>query len=255
MTKNVEIPLLRKSPRLTIELWTSEVSNTEDTTSDQPAMNPEIDLYCERTSVGIWDEPLGLVTNAAFLVAAFLLSRITTQSVASRMLIGWLAAIGIGSGLFHAFANRETLLMDVIPIQGFILTAIWVLYLRHLRWPMWSVVMLVIVFIVTSGLIPSGILNGSMAYVPAWMLLVIAAWLHPQGNARTPLIFASLLFPVSLGFRSIDQLVCDTLPMGTHFLWHLCNAIVLYWIVRAHQRLVEASTEVGHAARGAYTSS
>jgi hypothetical protein len=223
-------------------------------TSERTGMNPEIDLYCERTGIGIWDEPLGLVTNVAFLVGAFLLSRIPSQSLASRMLIGWLAAIGIGSGLFHAFATWETLLMDVIPIQGFIMTAIWVLYSRHLNWPIWWVVILTILFVVISGLVPSEMLNGSMAYVPAWMLLVIAAWLHPKGSVRTPLVLASLLFPVSLGFRSVDQLVCDTLPIGTHFLWHLCNAIVLYWIVRSHQRFVETSTEVGHSARGAYTS-
>ena len=113
---------------------------------------------------------------------------------------------------------------------------------------------MIVLFVFGSGLIPSGVLNGSLAYVPAWILLVIAAWLHPKSIVRMHLIFAGLLFPVSLGFRSMDLLVCDTLPMGTHFLWHLCNAIVLYWIVRAHPRLVEASTEVGHAARGAYTS-
>jgi len=38
-------------------------------------MPPEIDLYCERTTVDILDEPLGLVTNLAFLIAAALLAR------------------------------------------------------------------------------------------------------------------------------------------------------------------------------------
>ena len=217
-------------------------------------MPPEIDLYCERTTVDILDEPLGLVTNLAFLIAAALLARSRTQSLTSYLLITWLTAIGIGSVLFHAFANSFTLLLDVFPIQGFILTAIWVLYAQHLQWPKWMVIGIFVLFVFGSGLIPSGALNGSLAYVPAWILLVIAAWLHPKSIVRMHLIFAGLLFPVSLGFRSMDLLVCDALPMGTHFLWHVCNAIVLYWIVRAHQLFLESRTEVGHSARGAYTS-
>ena len=207
-------------------------------------MPPEIDLYCERTTVDILDEPFGLVTNLAFLVAAALLARSRTQSPTSYLLITWLTAIGIGSGLFHAFANSFTLLLDVFPIQGFILTAIWVLYTRHLQWPKWWVIGLIGLFIVVSGLIPSGVLNGSLAYAPAWILLVIAAGLHPKGVVRLRLVFASLLFPVSLGFRSIDLLVCEALPLGTHFVWHVCNAIVLYWIVRAHQLFLEGLAEV-----------
>ena len=84
-------------------------------------MQPEIDLYCERTAVGLFNEPLGLISNVAFLIAAFYLSRQSRQSIASYLLIAWLSVIGIGSGLFHAFATTATLLMDVVPIQGFIL--------------------------------------------------------------------------------------------------------------------------------------
>ena len=29
-----------------------------------------IDIYCERTAPGFWDEPLNAVSNAAFLIAA-----------------------------------------------------------------------------------------------------------------------------------------------------------------------------------------
>jgi hypothetical protein len=33
--------------------------------------------------------------------------------------------------------------------------------------------------------------------------------------------------------RSIDGAVCAYVPMGTHFLWHLLNGIVLYLSMRA----------------------
>ena len=62
--------------------------------SEKPVMPPEIDLYCERTAVGIFNEPLGLISNVAFLIAAFYLSRQPRQSIASYLLIAWLSMIG-----------------------------------------------------------------------------------------------------------------------------------------------------------------
>jgi hypothetical protein len=32
--------------------------------------------------------------------------------------------------------------------------------------------------------------------------------------------------------RTIDLAACDTLPLGTHFSWHLLNAAVLYVLLR-----------------------
>src|SRR5210317_389714 len=117
-------------------------------------MPPEIDLYCERTAVGVFNEPVGLISNVAFLIAAVCLSRQSKQSMASYLLIAWLSFIGIGSGLFHAFATKATLLMDVIPIQGFILTTIWVLYAIHLKWKWWVVFGLMALCVLVSAELP-----------------------------------------------------------------------------------------------------
>jgi len=199
----------------------------------------EIDLYCERTAVGVLNEPLGLSSNIAFLIAAFFLTRFSRQSITSYILIAWLSLIGIGSGLFHAFATKVTLLMDVIPIQGFILTTIWVLYSMHLKWKWWTVFGLMVICILVSAELPRDWLNGSAGYLPAWILLILAALLHQAESSRRYLLMASLLFPVSLMFRSIDNLLCQTITFGTHFMWHVCNALVLFWIVRAHQSISE----------------
>ena len=207
--------------------------------SEKPVMPPEIDLYCERTTVGIFNEPLGLISNVAFLVAAFYLSRQSRQSIASYLLIGWLSVIGIGSGFFHAFATKGTLLMDVIPIQGFILTTIWVLYAIHLKWKWWTVFGLMALCVLVGAELPRDWLNGSADYLPAWILLMIAATLHQPGLSRRYLLMATLLFPISLTFRSIDNLLCQSFPFGTHFVWHVCNALVLFCIVRSHQSRLE----------------
>ena len=210
--------------------------------SEKPVMPPETDLYCERTAVGIFNEPLGLISNVAFLIAAFYLSRQSRQSIASYLLIAWLSMIGIGSGLFHAFATTATLLMDVIPIQGLILTAIWVLYAIHLKWKWWVVFGLMALCVLVSAELPRNWLNGSAGYLPAWILLMIAATLHQPGLSRRYLLMATLLFPISLTFRSIDNLLCQAIPSGTHFMWHVCNALVLFWIVRSHQSMLEENS-------------
>jgi hypothetical protein len=38
---------------------------------------------------------------------------------------------------------------------------------------------------------------------------------------------------VSLVFRTVDEAVCTAIPIGTHFLWHVCNAIMLYLLLAA----------------------
>jgi hypothetical protein len=66
-----------------------------------------IDLYCERTSPGLWAEPLNALSNLAYFAAAWGVWRIArgTGDPGARLLVGVLVAIGTGSALFHAFAS------------------------------------------------------------------------------------------------------------------------------------------------------
>jgi hypothetical protein len=41
------------------------------------------------------------------------------------------------------------------------------------------------------------------------------------------------VFAVALVFRTIDTPICRAWPSGTHFVWHLLNALVMYLSVRA----------------------
>ena len=54
---------------------------------------------------------------------------------------------------------------------------------------------------------------------------------------------AAAVFTLSLILRIIDLAICNALPLGTHFLWHICNAIVLYLALRGaieERRLAKA---------------
>jgi hypothetical protein len=46
------------------------------------------------------------------------------------------------------------------------------------------------------------------------------------------MLVAAGLFVVSLIFRIVDLDICAAWPLGTHFLWHLFNAAVLYTVLR-----------------------
>ena len=44
---------------------------------------------------------------------------------------------------------------------------------------------------------------------------------------------ATGVFLVSFTARIIDQAICPVFPLGTHFLWHVLNATVLFLLIRA----------------------
>ncbi len=82
--------------------------------------------YCERVDAAFWSQPINAMTNAAFLIAALWAWRRPDLPVMGRVLAVILALIGIGSFLFHTFAQTWAGLADVLPILMFILVYIYV---------------------------------------------------------------------------------------------------------------------------------
>ena len=197
-----------------------------------------IDLYCERTDASFWAEPANALSNAAFLIAAaaaFWLWRRQSGSDRSRdwpalALIVVVVAVGIGSFAFHTLATRGAVLADVIPIAVFIYGYLLLALRRFLGLAAGVAVAIVAAYAVgaqaLSWLAPPYALNGSVGYLPA----LVARAAH--GPARRGLELAAMIFTVSLALRTIDLAACDTLPLGTHFSWHLLNAAVLYVLLR-----------------------
>jgi hypothetical protein len=207
-----------------------------------------IDNYCERIGQGFWAEPLNAVTNAAFLVAAALAllewRKAGGKDHASLWLIAVTAIVGIGSFLFHTFANRWSVLADVIPIAVFIYSYFLLAMRRYLGLARLMAVGVTAAFVLFNmsfvrlwlGVFPGVTLNGSVGYVPAALALLGVAGLclrlggHQAGIA---LLWAAGIFAASLVLRTVDGAVCTALPVGTHFLWHVLNAVVLLILMRA----------------------
>lgn len=78
------------------------------------------------------------------------------------------------------------------------------------------------------------IFAGSILYIPTLLFmsfsgLYLIVTKRPHGLAMLSL---GGLFFISLTFRTIDTLLCPTFPLGTHFIWHCLNAILLYRLIR-----------------------
>ena len=91
-------------------------------------------------------------------------------------------------------------------------------------------------------------------------LIVMGLLLKERGHRAAPyLLWAAAVFAVSVTFRSLDMALCsdtvfDGRKIGTHFLWHLLNALTLFLLLRAsleagapaaHQALPAVPAEVG----------
>lgn len=195
-----------------------------------------VDLYCERLVPGLLAEPMNAATNVAFFVAAWVLWRQARREGSCpdelSVLIGLMVAIGVGSGFFHTFAETWAMVLDVIPILLFQLAFLWIYARRVIRWKVWSAAGLVGGFLLAS-LYARGfphLLNGSLTYALAIIAILALGTYHwlAQKRARFMLIAAAGVFALSLFFRTIDDAVCPQFPLGTHFLWHLLDAVVLY---------------------------
>ena len=82
---------------------------------------------------------------------------------------------------------------------------------------------------------PPDALNGSHAYLPALAATLIVGALT-RGPAGRLVLAAGLTLALSLVFRTIDNAVCPWFPLGTHFMWHILNATVLYLLLYAALR-------------------
>ena len=167
--------------------------------------------------------------------------------------------IGLGSLAFHLYADQGTALADVVPISVFMLVYLGFALNRFLGVPPGFTVLLVIGFaaIMASpcrcnagdGAIgfpgpelkdAKPCLNGSLFYLPALVaLIVVGLVLHERGQRAAPwLLWAAAIFAVSITLRSLDLALCDKVliegrKVGTHFAWHVLNALALFLLLRA----------------------
>ena len=199
-----------------------------------------IDLYCERTSPAFWAEPVNALTNVLFLVGAWLgwrrANRLGAGPMGVWLLLVLMCAIGIGSFLFHTFATTWARWLDVLPILLFQLLYVW-LYCREIVKIRFTYVLAIVLGYCIAAIIGRQfphILNGSLIYAPAMMFLLVLGSYHIAARRmeRYSLLGATGAFVIALIARTVDNAFCPHFPLGTHFMWHVCNALALYLLMR-----------------------
>ncbi len=201
-----------------------------------------VDIYCERLSPAFWAEPVNAITNIFFILAAVFALRLWKNSAArtwdSLVLAILMLVVGVGSFTFHTVATRWAGLADVLPIAFFIHFSFGVFLYRvanaGLMVSMLGVFLFGLYSVGIQKVIPPEILNRSGQYMGAVTLLLgISLYCYV---ARIPsmkyFVLALLTFAVSLTLRSFDMAICESFPIGIHFMWHVLNSIVMFFVFK-----------------------
>ncbi|MEO5324706.1 ceramidase domain-containing protein [Mesorhizobium sp. CC13] len=219
-----------------------------------------VDLYCERLEPGLWAEPFNAMSNLAFFAAGLwgiYEVRRHQAGAFAELLCWWVVAIGIGSTLFHTFATEGTKWADILPIAGFTL-AYTLFNLRRfaaLPWPRALGIFLAFYVVVgfATFMLPDWLRaasNGTTGYLsPFLALIVFGGMVIASGNpAGWYNIAAATIFAGSVACRVADPLLCDSLPIGTHFMWHLLNGLMLGVLLSATARYARPGSAPRHIA-------
>lgn len=215
----------------------------------------QIDGYCERTDFTFWSEPLNALTNLLYIFGGLWMywrSRHYSLPIATALSV-LLVLIGIGSFLFHTYATSWAALADVAPIGAFILVYIFAVHRDVLGLKAW------IAAVATAGFVPFAavmvpllnqipFLRISNFYWTVPILLVAYALIVRRYKAETAMgmIAGALLLSVSITLRSLDELLCDVFPVGTHIFWHTLNSIMLPFMIEVYRRhMLEAREASG----------
>lgn len=233
-------------------------------------LSGKINAYCERgMDPSFWAEPVNAITNVSFVLLAALawreLGRRPDREDKSLryLLIANVFCIGAGSFVFHTFATRWASIADIAPIGVFMVGFLAFALHRFVRMPPLAIPLVAAAFIFLTvkamklqcwrGAVGFALqapafentacLNGSIAYMPALATMVlIGGWMAIRNHpAASYVLAASVVFMLSITFRTVDPIWCDQVwflgeRLGTHFLWHIFNGVTLYLLLLAAVR-------------------
>ena len=193
-------------------------------------------FYCERNNFSLLAEPFNLFTNILFLFFSILL--FFDKTVKNKIFTYILFGIGIGSMLYHSIATSFTALVDIAFIILFIFYYLVILYNKLNVKKNYAYIFSLIFILVCYNfgyLFYDSFLGSSAFYFPILLHLVLLLFYFIYKKKYfyfRKFIFIPVVFSISLYLRTVDIKYCSTFSVGTHFFWHILNAIVLYLLIK-----------------------
>lgn len=196
-------------------------------------------VYCETALNWLGSfpaEPVNTITSfvpvVTGLLALFYLLRHRHRNAVAYTLAGLTIMTGLGSVAWHATRTSLALTVDALPgVAYFIVIAFfWLSYVGN----RWIAIAASAVFAVMIFLVPRIEAFFAIFLVTVVVVavgLVVATWYRN----RPAFGFAALAVGAGVfaaAMRTLDSRVCDLIPFGTHFLWHVFLGIAAYAGVR-----------------------
>lgn len=196
-----------------------------------------MDFYCERVNDNFFNEPINAISNIFFLIISVFTYRLQKELKVKKIfyfLPILIFCIGLGSFFFHLKPNTITLYLDVFPI--FLFSVLFIILFNKYELKISAlnnflfIFSYLLLFVFITPMLSYEFLNGSEFYFVNYLVLAIyTIILFFKKSQNFKLIFLALLiFNISIILRTIDNLVCDIFKIGTHFLWHIINAYLLF---------------------------
>lgn len=200
---------------------------------------------CERTGSGVIAEPLNVLSSFAFMVVAVAIYRQYHRHEDLQSKWIWdvhaltfiTMLIGINSVAFHSFPNPTTELADTLTIVLFIILYFWSVLFRIGRTTVFQAAVCFVAFVGFSHILVHQFpraLNDSIGYLSSMIaLIMIAVHLHLKARPSSQhFMLAALVGVSSLFCRAIDRAICPETMVGTHFIWHMLNATLMYILLK-----------------------
>ena len=208
-----------------------------------------IPVNCERSNLGFFAEPLNAISNIAFIFAGFgvyqLLAKNRVQKIEYKAILILIFFVGFGSFLWHATRNFYALILDAVPV-ALSFAIITYIFLYKLIGNKLIALLIALLLIPTRFFISSFAPTDSVSslirnLINATVFLVIIVWaFRKYGRIAFEGTIVLIIYLIAITMRGIDLQVCPTFNLGTHFLWHILNALAVYLAVKFLIKLEQA---------------
>lgn len=183
--------------------------------------------YCEDAATFRVAQPLNAFSNIVYVIICVLFLRNGFASLAQVTI-----CVALTSFLWHTTGLYSFLVVDVLSVM--LLSGVMTFIIaQRAGWHnliifvfMLGLLVLVMLF---RDLFPTFFLQNSAAFLPIVLVLLLFSafqrdiWVFCAGCA----LFSGIMF------RSMDGMICDVWPYGTHFLWHISGGFCLFFILKS----------------------